>query len=81
MTNFYESHSNWPQVRVVETITPDPGPGPGPGPDPTPNGWSATNVYNGGDQVVVNGVTYEAKWYTQGDDPEQSGAWGPWKII
>ncbi len=81
VTNFYESHANWPQVRVVEAITPDPGPGPGPNPDPTPNGWSATKVYNGGDQVVINGVTYEAKWYTQGDDPEQSGQWGPWKIV
>jgi len=43
--------------------------------------WAAGNVYNGGNQVVYNGIIYEAKWWTQGDRPDQSGAWGVWKVI
>ncbi|RJG47883.1 glycosyl hydrolase family 18 protein [Motilimonas pumila] len=43
--------------------------------------WDAAAVYNGGDEVVVNGVTYQAKWWTQGDNPEQSGDWGVWKKL
>ena len=49
--------------------------------DVDPNGWKANAVYNKGERVVVNGVTYEAKSWTQGDDPELSGQWGPWKIV
>ena len=26
-----------------------------------------------GDKVIVNGVTYEAQWWTQGENPTQSG--------
>ncbi|MGF1758562.1 glycosyl hydrolase family 18 protein [Photobacterium sagamiensis] len=43
--------------------------------------WNATAVYNTGDRVVVNGVTYEAKYWTKGDNPEQSGPWGPWQKV
>jgi len=43
--------------------------------------WNATAVYNTGDRVVVNGVSYEAKYWTKGDNPEQSGPWGPWKKV
>ncbi|PSW05192.1 glycosyl hydrolase family 18 protein [Photobacterium lipolyticum] len=43
--------------------------------------WDANVVYNTGDRVVVNGVTYEAKYWTKGDNPEQSGPWGPWKKV
>lgn len=65
--------------------TPDPVPDPDPIPDPNPNPgdstWDATTAYHGGDQVVINGVTYQAKYWTQGDDPTASGEWGPWQMM
>ncbi|EMA8957341.1 chitinase [Vibrio fluvialis] len=70
VTNFYGSHANWPQVRVVEKLEPS-----DPGTDPGSNVWDKNVVYNAGDQVVWNGATYEAKWWTQGDDPANGGPW------
>lgn len=43
--------------------------------------WGASTIYIGGDRAVYNGVIYEAKWWTQGDRPDQSGEWGAWKVI
>ncbi|WP_148716954.1 carbohydrate-binding protein [Chitinolyticbacter meiyuanensis] len=43
--------------------------------------WAAGNVYTGGQRVTHNGVNYEAKWWTQGDNPAQSGDWGVWKNV
>jgi len=43
--------------------------------------WTASGVYTGGQRVVYNGVIYEAKWWTQGDRPDQSGEWGVWKKV
>ncbi|GLS03628.1 hypothetical protein GCM10007860_07730 [Chitiniphilus shinanonensis] len=43
--------------------------------------WGAAAVYNGGARVTYNGVNYEAKWWTQGENPAQSGAWGVWKTL
>ncbi|WP_019614195.1 glycosyl hydrolase family 18 protein [Psychromonas ossibalaenae] len=37
--------------------------------------WSASKVYNSGDQALYNGVTYTAKWWIQGERPDQSAAW------
>lgn len=37
--------------------------------------WDASQVYVGGDTVVYNGVTYKAKWWTQGDRPDLGGVW------
>lgn len=34
-----------------------------------------------GDRVYYNGKEYEAKWWTKGDQPDLSGAYGPWKEI
>ncbi len=39
--------------------------------------WDSTAVYTGGDSVVHNGVTYQAKWWTQGEEPGTSGVWAP----
>jgi chitinase len=42
--------------------------------------WNSSVAYTGGQRVSYNGVTYEAKWWTQGDIP--GGAeWGPWKLV
>ena len=43
--------------------------------------WDASTVYTGGKKVTYNDGIYEAKWWTQGDNPEQSGQWGVWKVI
>lgn len=37
--------------------------------------WSATEVYTGGSQVTYNGATYEAQWWTQGEEPGTSSVW------
>ncbi|WP_072054572.1 chitinase [Aliivibrio fischeri] len=78
VTNFYGSHANWPETRVVETLPTDPSEPTDPT-DPT-NTWDANKVYNTGDQVVVNGVTYQAKWWNQGDNPATSTT-GVWEVI
>ncbi|WP_217532456.1 glycosyl hydrolase family 18 protein [Vibrio metschnikovii] len=49
--------------------------------DQCDNLWNASAVYVGGNQVTWAGKVWEAKWWTQGDDPAQSGAWGVWKEI
>ncbi|AIW22006.1 chitinase [Vibrio coralliilyticus] len=43
--------------------------------------WDSGAIYNGGDQVTWDGKVWEAKWWTQGDDPTQSGQWGVWKEV
>ncbi|OGV18755.1 MAG: hypothetical protein A2X47_01010 [Lentisphaerae bacterium GWF2_38_69] len=43
--------------------------------------WSASETYIGGDKVSYNGHNYEAKWWTQGENPANSGQWGVWKDI
>lgn len=78
VTNFYESHANWPATRVVETLPTDPSEPTDPT-DPT-NTWDASKVYNTGDQVVVNGVTYQAKWWNQGENPV-TGTSGVWEVV
>ena len=45
------------------------------------NAWDSSAVYTGGDQVTQAGKTWEAKWWTKGDDPVNSGEWGVWKEI
>ncbi|NOH52747.1 chitinase [Vibrio coralliilyticus] len=45
------------------------------------NAWDSGAIYNGGDQVTWDGKVWEAKWWTQGDDPTQSGQWGVWKEV
>ncbi|WP_249374230.1 carbohydrate-binding protein [Vibrio sp. A8-1] len=49
--------------------------------DQCDNLWKASAVYVGGNQVTWAGKVWEAKWWTQGDDPAQSGVWGVWKEI
>ncbi|KAF0813468.1 Chitosanase [Andreprevotia sp. IGB-42] len=43
--------------------------------------WSATSVYTGGQRVTQQNVNYEAKWWTQGDNPALSTADGVWKNL
>ncbi|MEZ8826169.1 chitinase [Vibrio amylolyticus] len=75
VTNFYGSHASWPEVRVVDKLDPvDPT-------DPPVGGvaaWDANKVYLAGDKASLNEVTYQAKWWTQGDDPLVGG---PWEVV
>ncbi len=44
--------------------------------------WSASAVYTGGMRASKSGTIYEAKWWTQGNDPlTNSGQWDVWKVI
>lgn len=43
--------------------------------------WNSSNVYTQGDRVEYNVVEYRARWWTQGDNPEQSGDWGVWENL
>ncbi len=40
--------------------------------------WSAKKVYNNGDKVVYNGKVWEARWYTQNEEPGSTGPYGVW---
>ena len=40
------------------------------------NLWDTNTVYNGSAQVSWANKVWQAKWWTQGDDPSQSGQWG-----
>ena len=37
--------------------------------------WQAGNIYLAGDTVLFNGKEYRAKWWTQGNQPDQGGPW------
>lgn len=75
VTNLYDSHSSWPEVRVVdELVVVDPV-------EPPVDGvaaWDVSKVYTGGDQVSYSGAVYEAKWWSQGNEPT---AGDPWKLV
>jgi len=44
--------------------------------------WTSTGVYTGNTQVQSNNVKYQAKWWTQGQDPAtNSGTDGVWKNL
>ncbi len=74
VTNLYSSHADWPEVRVVDALEVlDPG-------EPPLDGiaaWDANKVYTGGDKVSYQGAIYEAKWWSQGNEPTKGG---PWKV-
>lgn len=75
VTNLYDSHSSWPEVRVVdELVVVNPV-------EPPVDGvaaWDVSKVYTGGDQVSYSGAVYEAKWWSQGNEPT---AGDPWKLV
>ncbi|WP_027708507.1 carbohydrate-binding protein [Zooshikella ganghwensis] len=42
--------------------------------------WHPHQSYRQGQSVYYRGVTYQAKWWTQGEEPG-SDRWGPWRPI
>ncbi|NSY33667.1 carbohydrate-binding protein [Pseudoalteromonas sp. JC28] len=76
VTNFYQSHASWPEVRVVDDLPTNPT-------EPPVDGvpaWDADKVYLKGDRASYNGVIYEAKWWTKGNIPAADGS-GPWLAV
>lgn len=47
---------------------------------PATPAWDAAKTYNKGDRVSYKGKTYEAQWWTQGNEPGAE-QWGPWLLI
>lgn len=46
--------------------------------------WDADDVYRKGDRVVVDGVPFEAKWWTQAEDPMEGVTdhdRSPWEVV
>ncbi|EGR0266906.1 chitinase [Vibrio alginolyticus] len=43
--------------------------------------WQSSKVYNGGDQVQHEGNAYKARYWTQNNNPAQSGEWGEWETL
>ncbi|OJG27690.1 hypothetical protein RU98_GL002393 [Enterococcus caccae] len=37
--------------------------------------WDKAKVYHSGDEVLYNGLKYQAKWWTQNEKPDESDAW------
>ncbi|WP_433224286.1 chitinase C-terminal domain-containing protein [Microtetraspora malaysiensis] len=40
--------------------------------------WAAGTVYTGGQQVSHEGHNWQAKWWTQNEEPGTTGDWGVW---
>ncbi|WP_194436852.1 immunoglobulin-like domain-containing protein [Vibrio fluminensis] len=45
------------------------------------NAWNAAATYVQGDQVSHEGATWEASWWTRGEEPGTTGEWGVWKKV
>ncbi len=76
VTNFYGSHASWPKVRVVATLDPAPV-DPGTPPVDGVPAWEAGKVYTAGNKVSHKGIIYQAKWWTQGNEPGKGDPWAP----
>ncbi|MED7787984.1 glycosyl hydrolase family 18 protein [Francisella sp. 19X1-34] len=50
------------------------------GTDTATGTWDSEKAYTKGQKVEVNGVVYEAQWWTKGENPTQSGEWGVWRV-
>lgn len=44
--------------------------------------WTSSSIYTGGDQASYNGILYQAKWWTQGAQPDlNSSAYAVWSVV
>ncbi|TJZ60347.1 carbohydrate-binding protein, partial [Chitiniphilus eburneus] len=43
--------------------------------------WQAGTIYTGSEIISHQQQRYQAKWWTKGDDPTQSGPYGPWRLL
>ncbi|MCE2594667.1 hypothetical protein K6Y31_07545 [Motilimonas cestriensis] len=66
------------EPTVAPTVAPTVEPTVEPTTEPGNTTWKADAIYNKGDTVIVDGVTYTAKWWTTGENPTTTGPWGVW---
>ncbi|WP_205700912.1 GDSL-type esterase/lipase family protein [Jeongeupia sp. USM3] len=43
--------------------------------------WDKSKVYTGGQRVSHDAKRFEARWWTQGENPARSGQWDVWKSL
>ena len=49
---------------------------------PTPSDtWDKDTTHWEGDRVIYKGKKYEAKWWNINSRPDESGEYGPWKLL
>ncbi|MEK3683050.1 glycosyl hydrolase family 18 protein [Paenibacillus sp. FSL R10-2736] len=65
-----------PSATPTATVTPTATPG-----QCTAAAWSSTAVYTQGQQASYGGLLYQAQWWTQGERPDLSGAFGVWRVV
>ncbi|WP_299004172.1 lytic polysaccharide monooxygenase [uncultured Shewanella sp.] len=41
--------------------------------------WNSSTIYNVGDTVSYSNCTWNAQWWTQGEEPGTTGEWGVWR--
>ncbi len=75
-----------PSPTVSPTTSPSPSTSPTASPSPTAGpctqpAWNRTSIYTGGMRVSHRGRNWEAKWWTQGEEPGTTGEWGVWKDL
>jgi len=71
--SYDDYEEDWSDSWETEWDTTEPFVDPVPEPIVNDSTWSSSATYNAGDVVSWNGNDYEAKWWTQGDNPENSG--------
>jgi chitodextrinase len=74
VTNFYDSHQNWPEVRMLDEL-PDTDTPATKDPVTDTKIWDVNKVYLVPNQVTYEDNLYQASWWTQGDKPSDGGAW------
>lgn len=45
------------------------------------DGWRASTIYTAGQYVNHRGTTYQARWWTQGQEPSATTINGPWRAV
>ncbi|QFZ22495.1 chitinase [Saccharothrix syringae] len=50
-------------------------------PNCTAPAWDRAKAYGGGNEVSHRGKRWQAKWWTQGEEPGTTGEWGVWRDL
>lgn len=92
--NMLDATGAWAYVGpCADTTAPTASPTAAPGVTPTASAnpgnpaacglapWAAANVYASGEKVSRDGRNWEARWWTQGDQPGTTDQWGVWQDL
>ena len=66
------------EPSIIPSIQPSIEPSVTPSVEPGNTTWQAAKIYVKGDTVIVDGVTYQAKWWNTGEKPSPTNKWGAW---